>query len=354
IAKFKNEARFMQTKFLAKTDVNNTEVKNNFIETHFENKCYFSEVKFKGKVSFAVSRFKGETLFANILSINNILEFNQVEFNRVKFVNTAERLNSYYFSNSTFKSIANFENLNINDLIFYNVVFENIVTFDKINFNNKPNFENCTFSNQFNIEHKYIEYNFQDLQNRTNNITDKYKALLDARDLFRKLKSNRIAHHNLIDASELRAQELYTRELELKYKENKSLKEKIERWQLFFYRKLCDHHTDLLLNLKWLVYIIALYVLFLGKIPIVYPACIIVLIVCMYCKKTKNIQLILSFIIIFITICFSPKLIFGVSNLFSDSLNWWQNLITAVYMVILGLILFSLQKTARKNSIVPN
>ncbi|TDJ80216.1 hypothetical protein E2O25_08075 [Campylobacter volucris] len=131
-------------------------------------------------------------------------------------------------------------------------------------------------------------------------------------------------------------------------------KEWMDKWQLFFYRKLCDHHTNLLLNLKWLVYIIALYVLFLGKIPIVYPACIIVLMVCMYHEKTKNIQLILSFIIIFITICFSPKLIFGVSNLFSDSLNWWQNLITAVYMVILGLILFSLQKTARKNSIVPN
>ncbi|ECW8954355.1 hypothetical protein F5R70_08820 [Campylobacter lari] len=262
IAKFKNDIKFMQTKFLAKTDVNNTEVENNFIETHFKNKCYFSEVEFKGKVSFAVSRFNGETLFTNISSINNILEFNQVEFNRVKFVNTAERLNSYYFLNSTFKSIANFENLNINDLVFYNVVFENIVTFDKVNFDNKPNFENCTFSNQFNIEHKYIEYNFQDLQNRTNNITDKYKALLDARDLFRKLKSNRIAHHNLIDASELRAQELYTRELELKYKENKSLEEKIEQWQLFFYRKLCDHHTDLLKVFHNLLIIIMLFSVF--------------------------------------------------------------------------------------------
>ncbi|WP_139452882.1 hypothetical protein [Campylobacter armoricus] len=262
ITKFKNDIKFMQTKFLAKIDVNNIEVENNFKEVHFENKCYFSEVEFEGRVSFAVSRFKGETLFANILSINNILEFNQVEFNRIKFVNTDEQLNSYYFLNSTFKSIANFENLNINDLIFYNVIFEDIVTFDKVNFNDKPNFENCAFSNQFNIEHKYIEYNFQDLQNRTNNIIDKYKALFGARDLFRKLKSNRIAHHNLIDASELRVQELYARELELKHKENKSLKEKVERWQLFFYRKLCDHHTDLLKVFHNLLIIIMLFGVF--------------------------------------------------------------------------------------------
>ncbi|EAL6990571.1 hypothetical protein DSX85_09020, partial [Campylobacter jejuni] len=91
--------------------------------------------------------------------------------------------------------------------------------------------------------------------------TQEYDKLLNYRDLFRKLKSNRIAHHNLIDASELRAQELYARELELKHKENKSLKEKIERWQLVFYRKLCDHHTDLLLNLKWLVVVIGLFAL---------------------------------------------------------------------------------------------
>ncbi|EOJ2587885.1 hypothetical protein ACM1G1_001619, partial [Campylobacter jejuni] len=121
------------------------------------------------------------------------------------------------------------------------------VSFDNIRFDNncKPNFENCTFSDQFNIEHKYIEYKFDEIEK-----TQEYDKLLNYRDLFRKLKSNRIAHHNLIDASELRAQELYARELELKHKENKSLKEKIERWQLVFYRKLCDHHTDLLLNLK--------------------------------------------------------------------------------------------------------
>lgn len=256
ISRFKGEARFIETKFLA-IQKDNEIIENNFEEAHFENKCYFSEVEFKGRVSFVISRFKGELLFVNILSLNNVLEFNQVEINRIKFIDTTEQPNSYYFLNSTFKSIINFENLNINDLIFYNVVFENIVTFYKVKFNNKPNFENCTFSNQFNIEHKYIEYNFDEIEK-----IREYDRLLNYRDLFRKLKSNRIAHHNLIDASELRTQELYARELELKHKENKSLKEKIEQYQLFFYHKLCDHHTDLLKVFHNLLIIIMLFSVF--------------------------------------------------------------------------------------------
>ncbi|OCX42742.1 hypothetical protein A7X81_06705 [Campylobacter ornithocola] len=399
IAKFKNDIKFMQTKFLAKTDVNNTEVENNFIETHFKNKCYFSEVEFKGKVSFAVSRFKGETLFANILSMNNILEFNQVEFNRVKFVNTAERLNSYYFLNSTFKSIANFENLNINDLVFYNVVFENIVTFDKVNFNNKPNFENCTFSNQFNIEHKYIEYNFQDLQNRTNNITDKYKALLDARDLFRKLKSNHIAHHNLIDASELRAQELYTRELELKYKENKSLKEKIEQWQLFFYRELCDHHTNILQSLNSLILVIGvfgilsfltiigvnhyfeykisinhlyfslefydkhiksliqnhyLFILFTNLLIIFAYLFLVVLALCF--KFMRKIFIVLSYSVVIFIMIISPKILIPAIGIFTDKRAMLDPLsvLGGIYTIVFGFVVYSFVKTIRKNSIVPS
>ncbi|WP_257929371.1 putative membrane protein [Campylobacter lari] len=399
IAKFKNDIKFMQTKFLAKTDVNNTEVENNFIEAHFESECYFSEVEFKGKVSFAVSRFNGETLFANISSINNILEFNQVEFNRVKFVNTAERLNSYYFLNSTFKSIANFENLNINDLVFYNVVFENIVTFDKVNFDNKPNFENCTFSNQFNIEHKYIEYNFQDLQNRTNNITDKYKALLDARDLFRKLKSNRIAHHNLIDASEIRAQELYTRELELKYKENKSLKEKIERWQLFFYRKLCDHHTDILQSLNSLILVIGIFGVlnlaviigfnrYLGYKPILehlyfsldfynhhinstiqdnYLFMIVVNLIMLFAylilvgfalcaKYIRKFFITISYVITLFIMITSPKILIPAMGIFTDKRVMLDPLsvLGGIYTIVFGFVTYSFIKTIRKNSIVPS
>lgn len=65
--------------------------------------------------------------------------------------------------------------------------------------------------------------------------------------------------NNLLDASEFHKYELYCKELELKHKGKKTLKDKIDHWQIVFYRKLCEHHTDLLLNLKWLVIAIGLF-----------------------------------------------------------------------------------------------
>ena len=212
-----------------------------------------------------------------------------------------------------------------------------------------PSFLETNFTKTFQIEQKDLLYKYNDLKKINN-----YDELLSYRDLFRKLKSNRIAHHNLIDASELHTQELYARELELDSKENKTIKDKVEKWQLWFYRKLCDHHTDLVLNLKWLVYTIALYVLLLGKIPYVYPVAIFVFCVYVYMCSFKNIWLVVSSAIVFITILDTPKIILGISNLFGENLNLWQNFITTLYVIAIGLVLFSLQKTARKNSIVPN
>lgn len=82
------------------------------------------------------------------------------------------------------------------------------------------------------------------------------------RDLFRRLKSNRLAHHNVIDASELHTQELYARELEIIEKEKHekiSFKEKIEKWQLWFYRLTSDHHTDLAKIFNNVIMLIALF-----------------------------------------------------------------------------------------------
>ncbi|MCV3501000.1 pentapeptide repeat-containing protein, partial [Campylobacter lari] len=259
---------------------------------------------------------------------------------------------TYHFQNVTFKGIVNFKNIHIKDLNFKNVIFNNIVVFDNTTLDSKPKFINCTFSNQFNIEHDYIQYNHEELEEEIEK--NHYDEFLNLRDLFRKLKSNRITHHNLIDASELRAQELYARELELKHKENKNLKDAIEQWQLFFYRKLCDHHTDLVLNAKWLVFTIALYILLIGKIWYIYPIALISFFIIDVFFKTKNTSIIISSIIIFITLYNQPKMILAIPNLLSNDFNWWQNLITSIYIIVFGLIIFSLQKTARKNTIIPN
>ncbi|EGK8091001.1 hypothetical protein IO396_001004 [Campylobacter lari] len=256
-----------------------------------------------------------------------------------------------FFEHSIFKGITNFQDLKIENLEFKDTVFNNIVVFDSTILDNKPKFTNCTFSNQFNIKHDCIQYDYNELKEKNKNT---YNEFLNFRDLFRKLKSNRIAHHNLIDASELRTQELYARELELKHKENKNLKDTIEQYQLFFYRKLCDHHTDLVLNAKWLIFTIALYILLTGKIWYIYPVALISFFIIDVFFKTKNTSIIISSIIIFITLCNQPKMILAIPNLLSNDFNWWQNLITSIYIIVFGLIIFSLQKTARKNTIIPN
>ncbi|EOJ1548083.1 hypothetical protein ACM15F_001359, partial [Campylobacter jejuni] len=394
ISIFKENARFIKTEFLAKCN-NHKIIENNFSETIFYNKTNFYKAKIVSKIDFKISRFKGEIRFVETKFLskldneiaNNFREvvfedkvyFNktkintQINFKMAKFKNNVEFVNLHNnvsFNNVNFKGIVNFENLNINTLNFKNVIFNNIVSFDNIRFDNncKPNFENCTFSDQFNIEHKYIEYKFDEIEK-----TQEYDKLLNYRDLFRKLKSNRIAHHNLIDASELRAQELYARELELKHKENKSLKEKIERWQLVFYRKLCDHHTDLLLNLKWLVVVIGLFALLyfasrmiqdisLLKALNQYGVCLSIVgvfnLLCLYwfgCIKKFDFFVYLNLIVVLWVICYMPKIIFGIVNIIGDkSYNGFENALITIYTILLALVLFSLQKTARKNSIVPS
>lgn len=360
LTKFEGETRFIETKFLAEY-TNQENIENNFKEAVFKGKTSFTRAEFKARVDFNIARFEGETRFINTSFFKNIIIFSEVEFNNVKFISDKERDKTitnnttkqiYHFQDITFKGIINFENIYIEYLNFKNVIFNNIVVFDNATLDIKPKFINCIFSNQFNIEHDCIQYNHEELEEEIEK--NHYNEFLNLRDLFRKLKSNRIAHHNLIDASELRAQELYARELELKHKENKNLKDIIEQYQLFFYRKLCDHHTDLVLNAKWLIFTIALYILLIGKIWYIYPIALISFFIIGVFLKAKNTSIIISSIIIFITLCNQPKMILAIPNLLSDDFNWWQNLITSIYIIVFGLIIFSLQKTARKNTIIPN
>ena len=366
LSNFKGKVRFINTQFLANQSDSEI-IENNFIETIFEGNTFFGNVIFQGKVSFALSKFKAEVLFVNIILDNCI--FNHIEFNKTKFINIdSKNTKTYTFINSIFKDTLSFENLNISKLEFDNVVFNGIVTFDRTNLGNKPHFTNCTFSNQFNIEHKHIQYSYEEIKE----IKD-YDSLLNYRDLFRKLKSNRIAHHNLIDASELHTQELYARELELDSKKGKTIKEKIDYWQLWFYRNLCDHHTDLLLNLKWLVIAIGLFALLyfisrsiqdIGILGILNPfgicfsiACAFIMLVLCWFGHIERLDFFASIgaVITLWVIFYKPKLIFGIANLIGDkNYNGFENALITIYTILLALVLFSLQKTARKNSIVPN
>ncbi|MBZ7968356.1 hypothetical protein [Campylobacter molothri] len=385
-SRFKDEAKFIGAKFSGEQQGSN-DAENNFREAFFEKRVSFARAEFKARINFSLLKFKGGVRFIDTVFESKNFIFEDVEFYHAEFISSkkedieSDQEQNYHFKNVIFKDVTSFENLNISELNFENVIFNNIVVFKDVNFVlnheskiNKPNFINCTFSNQFNIEHKYIQYDFDEIKAKINSDTEKnYKNLLNYRDLFRKLKSNRIAHHNQIDASELRTQELYARELELEHKKDKSLKEKIERWQLIFYKNLCDHHTDLILNLKWLIIVIGLFAslyfilqviqnfdifLALNKYGLILSLTGFILITIVYyfqdIKKFDFFACVASILVLNV-ICYKPKLIFGIANLIGDNThNGFENFLFTVYTIIIGLVVFSLQKTARKNSIVPS
>ncbi|HEB9349163.1 TPA: hypothetical protein RZK40_000648 [Campylobacter coli] len=404
LSQFKEEVRFIETQFLAEQS-NNETIENEFRETIFKGKVAFDSLVLKARISFLFSIFKDEALFFNI-NPNNCI-FHNVEFNKINFIhnddiNVESYAESYVFQNAIFKDTLSFEGMEFERLRFDNVLFNGVVTFSNTKLNTKPQFINCTFSNQFNIEHQYIKYSDKDIENKINNIqdkNDKFRALLNLRDLFRKLKSNRIAHHNLIDASELRTQELYARELELKYKEKKSLREKIERWQLSFYHKLCDHHTDILQSLNSLILVIGIFVLssvamvaifnyrlgykpilehwyfsldfynhhinsiiqdnylFVVKVNFAMLFGYLILVGFALCLKyIREFFIIISYAITLLVLVVSPKILIPAMGFFTDKRAMLDPLSTmgGIYTIVFGFVVFSFIKTIRKNSIVPS
>ncbi|HEH5497102.1 TPA: pentapeptide repeat-containing protein [Campylobacter coli] len=401
LSQFKDEVRFIGTQFLAKQSSNRKIIENEFRETIFKGKVTFGSLVLKARISFLFSIFKDEAFFLNINPHNFI--FYNVEFNKTKFAcKTLTNVIFCLFQYSVFKYTLSFEGMEFERLEFDNVLFNGVVTFSNTKLNTKPQFINCTFSNQFNIEHQYIKYSDKDIENNINNIqdkNDKFRALLNLRDLFRKLKSNRIAHHNLIDASELRTQELYARELELKYQENKNLREKIERWQLFFYRKLCDHHTDILQSLNSLILVIGIFVLssivmvaifnyrlgykpilehwyfsldfynhhinsiiqdnylFVVKVNFAMLFGYLILVGFALCLKyIREFFIIISYGVTLSVLVVSPKILIPAMGFFTDKRAMLDPLSTmgGIYTIVFGFVVFSFIKTIRKNSIVPS
>ena len=162
------------------------------------------------------------------------------------------------------------------------------------------------------------------------------------------------------------------KEIELEFKDFKTLQDKIDKLQLCFYRKLCNHHTDLILNLKWLVITIGLFtILFFaskiiqGKeilnlnhygIALSASSCIIIVLLCLfdYLKLLGGFACLKSVATLWL-VCYNPKLIFGVVNILGNScFNSFENIVMVTYTIMMFLVVFSLQKTARKNSIVPS
>lgn len=220
--------------------IKNCAIKNiNLWKNKFENRCYFVD-----------SEFGYERDGDNKAKLN---------FSNAHFEDNA------YFNNSKFYSYAD----------FHECEFEKIACFYGVTFDKAPNFSQIILKDNFNALNITLNFTFDDLEKQikqeheyfNKNKNEQYQKSLDKfandfRDSFRVFKNALIKDNNLLEASNFHKYELYCKEIELKNKKGKTLKDIVDKWQLFFYRKLCDHHTDLLKVFHNLLIIIMLFSVF--------------------------------------------------------------------------------------------
>ncbi|ENC9217533.1 pentapeptide repeat-containing protein [Campylobacter lari] len=281
---------------------------------YFSN-CYFKQIDLKNICfeDFVISNYKPIDDYKAMIEFNNC-EFKNLHFSHnnflesVKFINNTkignlhlsfntfekyfyvkdsfiENISLYknkfndecYFFSIFFKNNAYFINSYFKDSVdFYKCEFEKTVSFYGARFDKTPNFSQVIFKGNLNVVNTNLNFTFDNLQER---IKQEYKDFNkakkeedqksldkfanDFRDSFRNFKNALIKDNNLLDASKFHKYELYCKEIELEEKKPKIFsKEWIDKWQLVFYRKLCDHHTDLLKVFHNLLIIIMLFSVF--------------------------------------------------------------------------------------------
>ncbi|WP_072229068.1 pentapeptide repeat-containing protein [Campylobacter coli] len=204
------------------------------------------------------------------------LNFNKVIVKgNIKFLNS-NFINKSVFNSCIFQDSIYFNNSHFKDYVdFHECEFKKTACFYGVKFDKTPNFSQAIFKENLNVVNTNLNFTFGDLREK---ITQEYedfnkykkeeyqksldKFANDFRDSFRTFKSALIKDNNFLDASNFHKYELYCKELELENKKDKTLKDKIDKWQLVFYRKLCDHHTDLLKAFHNLLIVVMLFGMF--------------------------------------------------------------------------------------------
>ena len=338
------------------------------------NSCIFEEIVFEDCVfedfvSITNSHFKGES---NIQG-----EFKkQATFSNCAFGEKDNHQSGVFFDRSTFKQIAFFTRTRFYGecASFYKTVFEKTPNFSQAIFqanlnliNSKLNFDYDTTYQVIKDEEKHTRDSFLLLQTTQN--------ANDFRDSFRIFKNTLSKEGNLLDASNYHRVELYCKEIELdsKLKDSWNWRDWIDKWQLRLYRHTSDHHTDLLRIISWVLITIGGFgVLFfltkyyqdisiLSRLSPYGIALSLAGIVSLGIFWTMGyVQKLFFFagaglISTLWIACYKPTLIFGVMNLVDKSpRSGFENFLLVLYTLVMILLLFSLQKTARKNSIIPS
>ena len=252
----------------------------------------YTKVNIHNEFILRFCTFKGKSYFANLIFKNKI------NFEQSKFQDIA------YFKETIFKDYADFSQCEFEKTAnFYGAKFEKAPNFSQVQFKGSLNAVNMDLDFGFTnlkeiISGEFKKYNnialqkqgcFQKIKQRISTKLKKEQAndkkptitkplthfANDFRDSFRIFKNALIKENNNLDASEFHKLELYCKEIELGEsihtggiqaqseedvrKNTKPFKESIDWFLLRFYRKLSEHHTDLLRVLNNLVLLIALY-----------------------------------------------------------------------------------------------
>lgn len=316
---FKEEANFYMTEFNCdKVTFNITCNKEaNFKESFFENSAIFGNCDFKEDLNISIKESKKNEDLNSSIKKDQKIDFEKNKFNTIiiqkeffsKNVNFKECifleklvLKDYDFNEITFNTCIFQDNVYFNNSIFedyadfHECEFEKTANFYGAKFEKAPNFSQVQFKGSLNAVNMDLDFGFESLREkikaeyelskqqaapRAGKVLELqfHKSLAsianDFRDSFRIFKNALIKENNNLDASEFHKLELYCKEIELGESPNKRgiqaqseedvrkntkpFKESIDWFLLRFYRKLSEHHTDLLRVLNNLVLLIALY-----------------------------------------------------------------------------------------------
>lgn len=361
-----------------------------FTKSIFEHNVSFVNVVFYGDADFDYAIFQAKVVccgtnfsgaqFQREVKFNSI--FGQdVNFDRVIFKHDV------HFNGAEFRGKANFISSKFyEDAFFYEVIFQKI-----------PNFFQAIFKESINFTNTKLDFGFPDMQQRietyytgrqkfslyfkqdgtlgTDDKKEEYKIANEFRDSFRTIKSALIKDNNMLDASNYHRVELYCKELELEYKRREKAKTFWEKFkfilsngkdfvdeiQLYCYRFTSDHHTNLLMILNNVIFLIALFGLAnLMLIPFdetytisFFKINVIETIVCLIFMSTaicfifgswkifmlKPIYLLLLFLFLALVFSFSPILVLVVLSIYSAIL------LSAVLLLLLfSYFLIKIQK----------
>ncbi|EEP3854496.1 hypothetical protein HB519_001600 [Campylobacter lari] len=225
---------------------------NNFTLTQNIN---FKDITF-GKLYIPKELFVKSVDFERCIFLQDI-NLKDYTFNEVAF-STCTFKESVYFNNSWFKK----------EVDFHECEFEKTACFYGVTFDKAPNFSQALFKSNINVINSNLNFDYARVDEKIKLLSSQgkgrynYEIANDFRDSFRNFKSALIKDNNFLDASNFHKYELYCKEIELKNKKGKTLKDVVDKYQLFFYRKLCDHHTDLLKVFHNLLIIIMLFSVF--------------------------------------------------------------------------------------------